>query len=299
MSSNARLIYESINSYSDISNLIGKQEDLFLDFKETSTRDGGMSDDDKRNYSKAASGFAHSEGGVLVWGINARKNADGVDEAIELKPVAGVKKFFSELQGYAKYSTEPIIDGIEHKIIFENDDDSVGRGFIISFFSKSDSEHRSLGKGKEGFYKRFGDSFVALSTSDIRALFFRVRGPELEVLIKDVSSSQGRGSFVLVLVNKGKGIGKNFLVEIDPKFRVDSWFDGEGNTDFKVAKMVKVGTKRQFMANPGVVIHHSQELVLSHFSFHPESLGEEASFKLSIYAENMPPKEEEIRIQLR
>jgi hypothetical protein len=51
------------------------------------TKNGGTQDNDKAHFSKAASGFAHQEASVLVRGIEARENADGIDEAIALKPM--------------------------------------------------------------------------------------------------------------------------------------------------------------------------------------------------------------------
>jgi hypothetical protein len=67
--SNASLIYESLRNYADIKGLLGRQEDIFLDFKTRSAKwnkPGFLSDDERRLYSKAASGFAHQEGGVLI-----------------------------------------------------------------------------------------------------------------------------------------------------------------------------------------------------------------------------------------
>ena len=74
MTSNATLYFESLREYKDIQELIGTQENLFVDFKETRGIYGKMHEDDKKNFSKAASGFAHQEGGVIVWGIEARKD---------------------------------------------------------------------------------------------------------------------------------------------------------------------------------------------------------------------------------
>src|SRR5271157_1661570 len=121
---NASLIYDSLKNYKDIKALIGTQEDIFLDFKESRTSTGALLDDDKAHFSKAASGFAHQEGGVLVWGIEARKGVDGIDQATNLKPIANIRRLLSDLNDYVKVSTEPVVDGIMNRIIYENDDDS-------------------------------------------------------------------------------------------------------------------------------------------------------------------------------
>ena len=97
---NASLIYDSLKNYKDIKALIGTQEDIFLDFKESRTSTGALLDDDKAHFSKAASGFAHQQGGVLVWGIEARKGEDGIDEATDLKPISNIKGFLSALNDH-------------------------------------------------------------------------------------------------------------------------------------------------------------------------------------------------------
>jgi hypothetical protein len=50
---------------------------------------------------------------VLVWGIEARKGANEVDEATTLKPIPNIKRFVSSLNDYVKYSTEPVVEGIQ------------------------------------------------------------------------------------------------------------------------------------------------------------------------------------------
>ena len=63
-----------------------QEENLHLDFK-TLSGPGLSASDDRHNFAKALSGFANSDGGIVVWGVDARKNADGIDCVTELKPV--------------------------------------------------------------------------------------------------------------------------------------------------------------------------------------------------------------------
>lgn len=73
-----------------------QEESLQLEFK-TLLGPTLTSRDDKENFAKALSGFANSDGGVVVWGVNARKNQDGVDCAASLEPIAGVASLVSRL----------------------------------------------------------------------------------------------------------------------------------------------------------------------------------------------------------
>jgi predicted HTH transcriptional regulator len=71
------------------------QETVELDFKmKRDAQHGAFHDDDKRNLGKALSAFANSAGGLLVWGIDARRR-DGVDCAQALAPIAEIEKFRS------------------------------------------------------------------------------------------------------------------------------------------------------------------------------------------------------------
>jgi hypothetical protein len=86
---NAEAIFSAMKSYADVQNFLGTQENIFLDFKEREpgwNSLGKMADNEKRLYSKAASGFAHQQGGVLVWGVEARKNQDGIDRPRHSSP---------------------------------------------------------------------------------------------------------------------------------------------------------------------------------------------------------------------
>lgn len=63
-----------------------KTEEMFLDFKQAATRSDRLHDDDRKNYAKALSGFANSEGGVIVWGVDARKREETGNVAQSTSP---------------------------------------------------------------------------------------------------------------------------------------------------------------------------------------------------------------------
>ncbi|MBW9235526.1 ATP-binding protein, partial [Leptospira santarosai] len=59
-----------------------QEENLFLDFKlKTDATSSNLSKDDKKNYAKALSGFSNTSGGIIIWGVDCRKNEEGVDGA--------------------------------------------------------------------------------------------------------------------------------------------------------------------------------------------------------------------------
>ena len=160
-------------------------------------------------------------------------------------------------------------------------------------FPKSDSAHRALGKkGWSGFYKRYGDSFVPLSTADIRDLFLRNLSPDLELLvIREVT-----GALRLSLYNRGRGVAKFPSIQFSLSPHVDGqWWDAEGRIDFKMGYL-EVGRKGtypfQFMANAGIVVHPDQEfciLVGPRQLTPPKTRITRVDYRL--FAENMVPNE--------
>ena len=69
-----QLDWATIASYVELK----QEEHLHLDFK--TLRNAELtSGDDRRNIARSISGFANSSGGIIIWGIDARKNSDGID----------------------------------------------------------------------------------------------------------------------------------------------------------------------------------------------------------------------------
>src|SRR5262245_20334634 len=77
----------------------GQAEGLHLDFKQKADRSHGKpGPEDKRTYSEALSGFANSDGGVIVWGVKCQARSGGdPDVATELKPITGHRAFTTNL----------------------------------------------------------------------------------------------------------------------------------------------------------------------------------------------------------
>ena len=76
-------------------------ESLFLDYKRsaTSAGDPGLHRNDRDNLSKALSGFANSEGGLLIWGVDARREAGVQREVTNKEPVAQAAGFRTLIEG--------------------------------------------------------------------------------------------------------------------------------------------------------------------------------------------------------
>jgi predicted HTH transcriptional regulator len=135
-----------------------REEDLHLDFKMVSSLP--FTRDDRKNFAKALSGFANSSGGIVVWGIDARKNDEGVDSASEEKPIAKLSKLISDLNSFTGEFVNPIVEGVQHKSISIEDDS----GFAVSLIPESVSGPHMAKGGEDRYYIEKWRQFLPYGT---------------------------------------------------------------------------------------------------------------------------------------
>jgi len=73
----ARLESEGVDAINDLFEQ-KESEEAFLDFKRSADQGAGvrLHDDDRKNLSRALSGFANTDGGVIVWGVGTGAHAE-------------------------------------------------------------------------------------------------------------------------------------------------------------------------------------------------------------------------------
>jgi hypothetical protein len=146
-------------------------EDDWLDFK----TDPGNAEKLKEMWSEALCGLANTEGGVIVWGVDARKTKapDGtdVDAACGLKLISKPLGFKAKLLDLKGKMTDPPVGGVE--VVEIPDSTAAGDGFVVCYVPESTFKpHRMEARGRKEYVYRAGDSFRVLPTSMLRSLFF-------------------------------------------------------------------------------------------------------------------------------
>lgn len=186
-----------------------QEENLHLEFKELS--DSQLSSrDDRKNLAKALSGFANSAGGLVIWGIEARKNNGGVDCAVEVKPIHRIARLISRLNELTGDAVSPIVDGVQHRALATDND----KGFAVSLIPESASGPHMAKLGEDRYFKRSGDSFYRMEHYDIADMFGRRPQPELKLegTIRGLDvrgfTRQASISLSLILSNSGRGSAK-------------------------------------------------------------------------------------------
>jgi hypothetical protein len=214
-------------------------EELYLDFKRSADSGNGsrLNQIDRNNFAKAISGFGNSEGGILVWGVDASADVDGTDCARAQRPITNVRRFESWLQGAVSGCTLPPHPRVEHYAI----DAGSENGFVVSLIQKSQLvPHQCVTDYK--YYMRAGSSFSPIPHSLIMGMMGRRPQPWVfynyvitagrVVDLPPAGSGQVlptgiRFELDLLLVNKGPGIARDLFANVKvttPGENCQLWF---------------------------------------------------------------------------
>jgi Schlafen, AlbA_2 len=180
--------FHSITSEDDLKRMITDhvKEDLYLEFKQKhDRRHAQLEDDDKFNFSRALSGFANSDGGMLIWGVETYRK----DEAAKsLKPIADVDGFIRSLKSGLINFVQPFVDNVLIEKIPSDASDYIG--FVTCLIPQSDkAPHRAMLAGRE-YYKRSTEGFYRLEHFDLEDMFGRRQRP---LLVMQVNSADFPG----------------------------------------------------------------------------------------------------------
>jgi hypothetical protein len=299
---NARSLFEKLDLAYIENEMIGKEfENNWLECKEKDRPDQGLFDKgDKANFARALSGFANSSGGVLIFGLEARKDKDDIDQIIALKPIKELRKFESALREHESRIVERIVTGVEYRCLPTGDDE----GLLAVYVPESERPpHRSQVDSK--FYIRAGGVFSSMPVTIIEDLFARRQRPALELSIRENSNHE----FIVSLMNRGKtsakhpyvvlGLGSEFSptgFELNGNTRLESWVT---ILEYKGMK----GRFVAFQAGHSLVVHPDSEVALLALRYAPgerELRGRVTltwSFNYYVYAENMLPVESKFVIK--
>ena len=253
----------------------GQEENIHLDFK--TVRDAAMSSsDDRRNLACAMSGFSNSAGGLIVWGVDARKNTEGVDCAVAVQPISQIALLLGRLNTLSGEATDPGIAGIQHRII----ETGGGAGIAVTLVPESETGPHMAKLGENRYYKRIGDGFYKMEHYDIADMFGRRRKPKLTVFYR-ATGTHSTAEVHLGIRNEGRATARApfFAFQNEgPLQRSQYGLDGNGNEGLAWLRAANSGL--QWAYGGGM-----------DFALHPAMVHEVACLNLGIQARN-PPTED-------
>ena len=152
-------------------------ETVELDFKSGRTfKDSLLDQDGRRNLGKELSALSNSAGGLVVFGVECKKDADGVDCAQGLSLIPNVALAETSVQTSLANLIYPHNDGIRvHVVPHEN-----GSGFVIVEVPKS-ARRPHMAQIEKSYFRRVGTSSVPVDHYDVEDAFRWHTAPELSV----------------------------------------------------------------------------------------------------------------------
>jgi predicted HTH transcriptional regulator len=157
----------------------GHGESLYFDCKgKTDPKKSKLDREDRKNLGKALSAFANSDGGLLLWGVDAR-DKNGVDCLVGKKPIVQIAAFRSSVEHAIADVISPPIPGLEfHEIPCSQ---AEGAGYLaISVSSSERRPHMSRDNTAPGFYSRSGHKSVLMEPFQVRDQMLRRAVPKIE-----------------------------------------------------------------------------------------------------------------------
>ncbi|MBU1863050.1 MAG: ATP-binding protein [Candidatus Omnitrophica bacterium] len=201
--------------------MLNKQfEHTWIDCKQKHNKGTGiLHDDDIKNFAKALSGFANGMGGVLIFGLIAKKEGNGddaIDIVTKIQSIKGLKLFESQLREKESRLIARGIPGVEYKTLETGDDE----GVLLLYIPEGSNPPYMVLKNRL-FYYRAGDSFRQMDLLQIESHVLKKIKPDLHLRVNMRSRGGGgaqadrdRLNLDFKIVNEGWGVAKNVFLRI-------------------------------------------------------------------------------------
>ena len=194
-----------------------EQETEYLEFKRA-----GEEKHNRANWSIALSGFANTEGGVIVWGVWAKPtdvNGTSVDCVKELNAVANPVALEQQLRNWLLIATVDPVQGVDIRSFQKND--GTDTGYVVCLIPQgSNPPYRADLDTAKQYWLRSQDKFVVMPHALLRSLFYPHLFPKISFRV-----TRAQNLYHIFLTNTGTATAEELTVymrTIERKFRPNS-----------------------------------------------------------------------------
>ena len=250
-------------------------ESLRLEFKTKSDQSGDLNKDDKKNLGEALSGFSNSDGGILIFGIETKRDGEG-EYASEFKPIYPLSALHSKIESLCSEYVSPSNITIEvTSVILQKD-----TGLIAIKIPRGDNRpYMSMAPNHQRYYKRTHDRFVPMEHYEVVDLVKISDSPTLECELRflDRGSMGGNptASLIFGVRNTSRVIAKYPFITYQSRAglpRADRYgLDGNGKTGWPTL----IGDPDEyatFLGRSDDVIHPGRVILVSQITIANEEM---------------------------
>jgi hypothetical protein len=300
---NTRALFDNILSggYSELCRMkdAAEIETEIIDFKQLSKQRPPLQPDDIKNLAKALSGFGNGAGGIVIWGIDCRKDSAsrGADTIKEFCPIVGLRQVQSELYDRASSLVMPMPVGVVHECILQPGE--IDSGFVITYIPEHVGPAVQVVQDKDyRFYFRTGSKFERMPQWMIADRFLRNSSCELVLQWRSAGfrNTDGRYEIHLDLKNNGKRTARNITLVL----WVGAKNDGISSTTYHYFTGGSMGNdpppRHVFSGHERTVVHPTMSVMVCTLDVSPQMFAEGFILKHSVYCDDFSVDFAELRI---
>ncbi len=169
--------FDTLRNWRALSDLIaaGEAEGTHLECKAPTAPQ--LNRDLKATLAQALSGFANSNGGIVLWGVSTtRHTQSGLDVITQLTPIANASHFAKQVDTAIPTLAYPTLTTTPSRVVRERPTDT--RGIVVTHIPVTAGDPVQSLTDKR-FYIRSGDDFVEMPYEMLGRMFASTQAPDL------------------------------------------------------------------------------------------------------------------------
>ncbi len=206
----AASLFETLTTYQAVEGLIdsGEAEGQYLECK--APQGPQFNRDMRAKLAVAASGFANSGGGVMLWGVSTTAQThSNLDVLTQMQPIANIRRFAQQVDHWLPGLTTPRLQTKGTKVLRQSRRDTRGIAVTLIPPTAGDPVQSTM---DSHFYLRVGDSFILAPYEILQRMFAGAAGPALEPIFQEdlvIRDDAGVWKFPILLRNNSSAAAKD------------------------------------------------------------------------------------------